>query len=165
MADTSGRRAVSPFVSGESRWLCVLGAERTSLAGVLDEPTPPLLSAVSTGNRLPARQGPVPVPVGQRPVPRLPPKLTASAPTAPARGGAAARRCPAAAPSPRPRPGRARGASAGARAARPPPPPPGRPPPPPPPPPPPRPPPRRTPPPRRASTYPDRGAFASHLGF
>ncbi len=40
MADPSGRRTVSPFVSSESRWLCVLGAKGTGLAGVLDEPGP-----------------------------------------------------------------------------------------------------------------------------
>jgi hypothetical protein len=45
------RRTISPFVVGESPWLCMLGAERTGLAGVLDQPTPPLLPAVGTGNR------------------------------------------------------------------------------------------------------------------
>src|SRR5580693_9375902 len=57
-ADTSGRRTVSPLVSGESRYLCALGAERTGLPSVLDKPTPPLLPAVGTDNRFAAGQGP-----------------------------------------------------------------------------------------------------------
>src|SRR5271166_4810141 len=79
MANTSGRRTVSPLVSGESRKLCVLGAERTGLPGVLDKPTPPLLPTVGTGNRFAAGQPPVPAPVGQRPLPRLPSQLTGRA--------------------------------------------------------------------------------------
>jgi hypothetical protein len=46
------------FVSDQARYLDVLAAEGTGQASVLDDPTPPLLAAVSMSNRFAAGQGP-----------------------------------------------------------------------------------------------------------
>ncbi len=62
--------------------MCVLGSERAGQAGVLDEPTPPLVPTMDTGNRFATGQGSVLGAVGQRPLPRLAPQLFACVSTA-----------------------------------------------------------------------------------
>src|SRR5215471_6818946 len=83
---SSGRRTCTalPFVGERARQWCAAAAEGTGQASVLDEPAPPLLPAVGTGNRPAAGQGPLFVPVGECPLPRLPLQLTAGRLVAPA---------------------------------------------------------------------------------
>jgi len=52
------------LVSDQMRSLCVFAVEATCQARLLDEPAPPLSTAVGMGNRLTTGQGSVRVPVG-----------------------------------------------------------------------------------------------------
>ena len=59
-----------------------LAAELTGGTSAFDQPTPPLLPAIVAGDPTPAGQRAITRAVGQRPVPRLPPKLLARTTTA-----------------------------------------------------------------------------------
>lgn len=52
-----------------------LGGELTCSPRSLDQPTPPLMTAILTSDLTPARQRTITGPVGQRPLPRVAPKI------------------------------------------------------------------------------------------